>query len=90
MEQGTNKSTSAISEYNLPRGRKELSLPEHQPVSLKGDYRGRQIRSLAGSLWVSQAGDPVDHIINPGERFIITRRGQVVVEGFGDSRALIS
>ncbi len=89
MEHTLNKSQIIRTGSRGTRPQAELLLVKGQPVSLLGDQRGRTIRSVAGAVWVSQPGDPVDHVLTPGERFLVTRRGQVVVESFGESRALL-
>ena len=33
----------------------------------------------AGTLVVTQTGDPLDHVLQPGESFLSARRGLVVV-----------
>jgi hypothetical protein len=89
MEHTINRSQIIKTNTRGTNLRAELRLVKGQPVSIYGDQRGRTIRSVAGAVWVSQDGDPIDHILNPGERFLVTRRGQVVVESFGDSRAVL-
>ncbi len=41
---------------------------------------GSQIVCLQGILWLTQSDDPHDYILHPGERFLATRQGKVVVQ----------
>jgi hypothetical protein len=45
---------------------------------------------LEGSLWVTQAGDPRDYVLNPGEVFIVDRPTSVVVEALAAARFYVS
>jgi hypothetical protein len=38
-----------------------------------------------GKLWVTQTGDPVDHILSAGESFTAEGRGMLVVEALEQS-----
>ena len=52
------------------------------------DVRGRRavvIACVAGTLLVTLEGDPVDHLLSPGESLTAGRRGRVVVAGIGPS-----
>ena len=43
------------------------------------------VRALSGGVWVTQAGNPFDVILAPGERFVAARRGKIVVQALEDS-----
>lgn len=47
---------------------------------------GKSIRCVSGALWVTQAGDPVDHVLEAGQSFSIGANTKVVISAFGDSR----
>jgi hypothetical protein len=54
------------------------------------DVRWRRavvIACVAGTLLVTLEGDPVDHLLSPGESLTARRRGRVVVAGIGPSAA---
>lgn len=36
-----------------------------------------------GGLWLTRAGDPQDHLLQPGAGFVATHSGDVVVQAFG-------
>lgn len=42
--------------------------------------RGTEIYCLEGMLWITQDGDFTDHIIESGEKFIVNRKGNVVLQ----------
>jgi hypothetical protein len=43
------------------------------------------LRSDRGTLVVTQTGDPVDHVLAPGQRFSAHRAGRVVVWALSDA-----
>src|SRR5260370_38224815 len=56
--------------------------PLDMPVHLKGrdllpieDGVGLEVKSLRGNLWITQSGDPEDHIIEGGQSFVLDRPG---------------
>lgn len=48
---------------------------------LPATRRGIEIRCLEGMLWITQEGDQADHLIQKGERFVVDRKGKVVLQG---------
>jgi len=43
------------------------------------DARGARVRSLRGTLWITQEGDGEDHIVNAGDDFTVSRNGVTLV-----------
>ena len=41
--------------------------------------RGARVRSLRGTLWITQEDDREDHIVNAGESFTVDRDGTTLV-----------
>ena len=41
---------------------------------------GSRIACEQGIIWLTQPNDPRDHILHPGQRLLITRRGKVVIQ----------
>jgi hypothetical protein len=67
-------------------GATELSLGDWCVRSF--DVRRRRavvIVCVAGTLLVTLEGDPLDHLLSPGESLTAHRRGRVVVAGIGPS-----
>lgn len=60
-----------------------------EAVRLDGDHRGLLIRCMGGGAWITQEGDSRDYILRSGGEFRITRRGKVMIQGFGDSEICI-
>jgi hypothetical protein len=59
----------------------EVRLTDGELLAMPGDRRGTRLESLAGGLWVTQSGDPEDHWLAPGQTFVVSRKGKVVVTG---------
>ncbi len=73
---------------NLPIGRLasnsqeiELTLVPDQVLAMNGDKRGLEVSCQRGRLWITQANDEQDHLLNSGEKFVISRSGTVVIQG---------
>lgn len=64
----------------------EVSLGYRETYRPQGDLRGAVIVPVEGQIWVTQAGDPRDHTLGPGERLALTHRGSVVIQGMGAAR----
>ncbi len=47
---------------------------------------GLAVRCLEGSLWITHEGDPRDHIVVPGQRFVASTPGHLVVNALAPSR----
>ena len=41
--------------------------------------RGARVRSLRGTLWITQEGDREDHLVRAGESFTVERNGVTLV-----------
>lgn len=63
-----------------------IRLNRYDDISIRGNCRGILIRCEEGVLWITQTGDPNDHILTPNREFIIRRRGLVIVEALQDAR----
>ncbi len=57
-------------------------LSERETFVLRGDARGSVIFCRAGSAWITQENDAQDHLLQGEERFVVTHKGRVVVQGF--------
>jgi hypothetical protein len=65
----------------------EMQLGKKDVFTLMGDQRLTRIKCLEGSLWVTQPGDTEDHILDPGQSFIVNHSGPVIIEGIPFARA---
>lgn len=64
----------------------DIVLNTGEIVCIDGDARSLTVSCQMGKLWVTQAGDPNDYIVRPGENFIITRKGKIAVTALDDAR----
>jgi hypothetical protein len=64
--------------------RVELSLFPRELFKMKGDKRGLQILCRRGKLWVTQASDEMDYMLEAGQRFVVSRPGVVLVQSLGE------
>lgn len=63
----------------------EIWLAENHPVCLR-QAAGREIRCTAGTLWITETGEPTDIFLNAGERHRIVSNGLTVLEAIGHGR----
>ena len=57
---------------------KLIHLGPNQAIAVEA-YRGTEVRSLQGEVWVTQEGDSGDYIVPPGTRFCSGHDGLIVV-----------
>ena len=65
-----------------------LELHEGQVVTLD-DAAGTRIVARRGTVWVTQEGDRLDHIVSAGEALVLARRGRTVVQALQPARIAI-
>lgn len=60
--------------------------PLDMPVHLKArellpieDGAGLEVKSLRGDLWITQSGDPEDHLVKASQSFVLDRPGLTLV-----------
>jgi hypothetical protein len=56
-----------------------LALEAGQVLTLD-DARGTRILSRQGSVWVTEENDTRDHVVGPGEAFVLARGGRTVIQ----------
>jgi len=44
------------------------------------DAKGVHIRPVGAKVWVTEEGDCSDFVVNPGEEFVVSRKGRTVVQ----------
>lgn len=71
-------------EWTLRPELRTISLARREVLVLESVECQLQILGGAGILWITQEGDPEDHILERGECFTVTRAGLVVIQGVGD------
>jgi DUF2917 family protein len=68
----------------------ELELADWEARSIHVRGEPVEISAVEGELLVTLEGDPADHILGPGERFVAQRRGRLVVAALGPSRVRVA
>jgi hypothetical protein len=59
----------------------KLNLQPYKIQGMSAVRCGTEIRCLEGVLWITQEGDLTDYIVNCGEKFVVDRKGKVVLQG---------
>ena len=47
------------------------------------------VTAVDGVIWVTQTGDIQDHILQPGERIMLTGRGRVAIQAMGHRQTTV-
>src|SRR5690242_19290504 len=55
-----------------------VHLAERELLNIR-DGKGIEVRCLLGQLWITQAGDCEDIILQPGQSFVLDRQGLALV-----------
>lgn len=71
-------------------GGRTVELRKGETWRLENDLRGLSVVSMEGMLWITQEGDLKDYVLQPGQRFVVARRGSVVVGACTDARLRIA
>lgn len=64
----------------------DLSLDSGAVVDLRPPRGGVELTTRQGALWITQTGDPQDHILQTGESFHVESGRLVVVQALEASR----
>ena len=65
-----------------------IRLPARTVHRVEGG-KGKQITSVAGVVWVTQAHDPRDIVLSRGQSFILDRKGLAVVYALKDAAIIV-
>ena len=68
----------------------ERCLSAHEIERLAGIRAGDKVICTHGILWVTQEGDPQDHLLRQGQRFVAERPGVIVVEAMSEGACVFS
>jgi hypothetical protein len=68
------------------RPQAELYLRRKGLWRAQGHRRGLTLTCLEGTVWITLAGDPQDHILSGGQALSVGRQGRVLVEALRDAR----
>jgi hypothetical protein len=64
----------------------QLRLRRRELVRARTRWRALTLTCLEGLVWVTQAGDPEDHMLSKGQVLTVARQGCVLVEAMRDAR----
>jgi len=65
-----------------------LDLAEHEVVRLN-DAEGLAVTCLDGAVWITQAEDPNDVVLKPGQAFVIDHPGLTLVSAPASSAEIV-
>ena len=68
----------------------ELQLQRRDLYRVRGKRRGPAVTCLEGMIWITQAGDPRDHLLLAGDQFAVNRGGNVLVEAVREARVRVT
>jgi hypothetical protein len=68
----------------------DMQLRRKDLYRLRGRKRGPAVTCLEGAVWITQAGDPRDHVLVAGEQFAVDRRGDVLVQAVREARVRVT
>lgn len=64
---------------------KVFRLSRNQRIRMDGKVSGRVVSCREGMLWLTQTGNPGDHLLRAGETFSSDRSGRLVISALADS-----
>jgi len=67
----------------------ELCLDTNNVFRLERAAKGATILALSGRLWVTRSGDEQDYLLEAGDRFVVRKKGVVLVQGSPEGKARI-
>ena len=65
----------------IPDVRSEIDLEGMELLKLNLEQPRARVLCTAGHLWLTQQGDPQDHLLEAGQTFTLNQRGTVLVQG---------
>ena len=74
----------------MMKSEETLRLCRNELIRLDGDAAGRVVSCRKGILWLTQTGNPGDHLIRAGEAFPIDGPGLVLVSALEESLYTVS
>ncbi len=63
----------------------EVQLSAQQIWRENGDHRGQVVTCLRGIVWLTHEGIPGDHVLLPGQEFVVAQRGLLLAQGLRDA-----
>jgi hypothetical protein len=69
--------------------RPEINLDGMELLKLEFGRPGAGVMCTTGTLWLTQQGDPEDHLLKAGQSFTLNQQGIVLVQGLPWGKARI-
>jgi hypothetical protein len=69
--------------------RSEIDLEGQELLKLEFGQPGTRVLCTTGTLWLTQAGDPHDHILKTGQAFTLDQPGTILVQGLPCGKAVL-
>jgi hypothetical protein len=69
--------------------RPEIDLDNAELLRLEFGQPGTRVMCTAGTLWLTQQGDPQDYLLQAGQSFTLNQGGIVLVQGLPCGKARI-
>jgi hypothetical protein len=63
-----------------------IDMESKEMQHLKGDHRWRMIICREGTVWITQEHDVRDYVLTPGDVFLVTQSGRVLIEALEKAR----
>jgi len=73
----------------IPDVRSDIELDGDELLKLDLAQPRTSVVCTAGTLWLTQQGDPQDHVLKAGQSFTLSQRGTVLVQGVPCGKARI-
>jgi hypothetical protein len=74
----------------MMKSEETLRLCRNELIRLDGDAAGRVVSCRKGILWLTQTGNPGDHLIRASEAFAIEQPGMVLISALEESLYTVS
>jgi hypothetical protein len=89
MDMQRGASSSELEAQILPDVSAEIDLEGMDLLKLELGQPSTRVMCTAGTLWLTQPGDPQDHFLKAGQSFTPNQRGTVLVQGLPCGKARI-
>lgn len=63
----------------------EVKLPAQHIWRESGDHRGQVVTCVRGIVWLTHDSMPGDHVLTPGQEFVVVQQGLLLAQGLRDA-----